>query len=131
MTRLAAAALGVVLVVSLFSGTAQASVQKACVRDTVRGTIWCATHQWPVPGGAPKAVRVARCESGLNPNAYYANNGGVFQQNLTYWPGRQDGYQRATGPRWSVVESVYNARANVLVSIRMAHFGGWGPWSCA
>jgi hypothetical protein len=25
----------------------------------------------------------------------------------------------------------YNGRANVIVSIRMAHRNGWGAWSCA
>ena len=69
-------------------------------------------------------MSVARCESGFRPRAYSGGNAGVFQQRVVYWRGRA----RRFGFRgWSV----YNGRANVIVSIRMAHTTGWGDWSCA
>jgi hypothetical protein len=86
--------------------------------------IKCSAHRWRVPGGANKALRVARCESGFDPKAKGGGNGGVYQQRLVYWPRRARHYGFKG---WSV----YNGRANVIVSIRMAHAGGWGPWSCA
>jgi hypothetical protein len=132
------AALAVVFVGTLLGGTAQAH-ERLCIkgdgngysaRDVVQ-TIWCATNQWPVAGGVQKAIAVARCESGLNPEQYYSGNAGVFQQRIAYWPGRRAGYNLAVADRLEVAPSVYNARSNVLVSIRMVHVGGWGPWSCA
>ncbi len=89
--------------------------------------IRCAVRIWPVPGGAAKALEVARCESGLRPDAYGNGNGGVFQHRLPYWAGRVELYIR---DRWEMFRGVYNGRTNVIVSIRMAHAGGWGPWSC-
>ncbi len=90
----------------------------------VKRLIKCAAHRWKVPGGAAKALQVAECESGFNPAAYSNGNAGVFQQRVTYWPDRAKAYGF---PGWSP----YNGRANVIVSIRMAHNGGWSPWSCA
>jgi hypothetical protein len=52
----------------------------------------------------------------------------VFQHRLPYWNGRFDSL---TSRWWHLRPSVYNGRTNVIVSIRMAHFGGWGAWSCA
>ena len=89
----------------------------------VKRLIRCATRKWRVPGGAPKALVVARCESGFDPNAYGSGNAGVFQQAVPYWSGRAKEYGF---PGWSV----YNGRANVIVSIRMAHRSGWGAWTC-
>jgi hypothetical protein len=93
-------------------------------KHQVKRLIHCAAHRWRVPGGPRKAMSVARCESGFRPHAYSGGNGGVFQQRVVYWRGRARRY----GFRgWSV----YNGRANVIVSIRMAHATGWGDWSCA
>lgn len=92
-------------------------------------TIRAAVRRWPVPGGSTKALSVARCESGLNERA--SNGGdylGVFQQSARYWPGRQNAYDSA---RWHLGERAFNARANIIVSVRMAHGSGWGDWSCA
>lgn len=92
-------------------------------------TIRAAVRRWPVEGGASKALSVAKCESGLDERA--SNGGaylGVFQQSARYWPGRQNAYDSA---RWHLGERAFNARANVIVSIRMAHSSGWGDWSCA
>ncbi len=89
----------------------------------VRKTIRCAARRWTVPGGPRKALSVARCESGFDPAAYGSGNAGVFQQALPYWPGRAKQYGLAG-------RSAYNGRANVIVSIRMAHAGGWDAWAC-
>jgi hypothetical protein len=90
----------------------------------IKKTIRCAARRWHVPGGPRKALSVASCESRFDPAAYGSGNAGVFQQALRYWPGRARAYGL---PR----ASAYNGRANVIVSIRMAHAVGWGPWSCA
>lgn len=96
----------------------------------VRMTIRAAVHRWHVAGGVPKAMSVARCESGFEARAYNPSSGaaGVFQQLARYWRGRQNRYD---SHRWHLGESVFNARANVIVSIRQAHQAGWGAWSCA
>ena len=117
------------------------------VRRKMVALIKCAIDKWSVPGGLSKALDVAYCESGDNlwPWSYYDEKGdgapfgcaGVFQQNTKYWVGRVHEYLK---PKWFTKfewkriltrQGAYNARANVLVSIQMAHAGGWGPWSCA
>jgi hypothetical protein len=87
--------------------------------------IRCAARRWPVAGGPRKALSVARCESRFNHRAYNPSGyAGVYQQATHYWPGRSDAYGFHD-------YSVFNGRANVMVSVRMAHRGGWSPWSCA
>ncbi|HZP91125.1 MAG TPA: hypothetical protein VFC04_09050 [Actinomycetota bacterium] len=91
----------------------------------IKRLIGCAAHRWKVRGGAAKAIDVASCESGLNPKAYNPGGyAGVFQQSTRYWPERATSYGL---PK----RSVFNGRANVIVSIRMAHDDGWGAWGCA
>jgi hypothetical protein len=90
----------------------------------VKRLIRCAARRWKVSGGPQKALDVARCESHFNPTAYSNGNAGVFQQRVRYWKARARTYGFAGA-------SVYNGRANVIVSVRMAHAGGWGAWSCA
>lgn len=95
----------------------------------VRKTIRAAVRRWSVAGGVRKAFAVARCESGFYWRASNAGSYlGVFQQSARYWSGRQNTYD---SERWHLGERAFNARANVVVSIRMAHRGGWGPWECA
>jgi hypothetical protein len=91
----------------------------------VRRIIRCAARRWDV--SVTTALRVARCESGFRPDAYGNGNAGVFQHRLAYWSGRAERYLR---DRWHLSHNVYNARGNVIVSIRMARAGGWSPWSC-
>lgn len=94
---------------------------KAAVTKLIR----CAARHWHVPGGPDTAVSVARCESGLDPEAFNrAGYAGVYQQATRYWKTRARSYGF---PDWSV----FNGRANVIVSIRMAHRFGWGAWGCA
>lgn len=69
-------------------------------------------------------VRVATCESGLNPGA--SNGGrflGLFQQAAQYWAGRAAQYGMAG-------RSAFDGYANAYVSARMVRDGGWGPWEC-
>jgi len=70
---------------------------------------------------------VALCESNLRPGAYNPNGyAGLFQQATRYWADRAD--------RWGQPDrSVFNARANAIVSIRMARaLGSWSAWAgCA
>lgn len=115
------------------------SMEPESIRRRMVALIRCATDRWPVPGGIKKALDVAYCESGDNlwPWAHYMGSLGVFQQNGRYWQDRVNTYlKRDWFPgKWNrihrVPEGAYNARANVLVSIQMAHRSGWGPWSCA
>lgn len=103
----------------------------------IKGLIRCAVRRWSVPGGAAKAIAVARCESGLWPWAVGGDNLGLYQHKDDYWFGRVDTFLR---PEWFNLRQwerlqtrrsgAFIARANVLVSIRMAHRAGWGAWAC-
>ncbi len=105
----------------------------------VKGLIRCAVDRWPVPGGASKAIAVATCESGLWPWAVGGDNLGLFQHKDDYWMGRVQRYLRPAwfnAHQWERLETrlsgAFIARANTLVSIRMAHAAwSWAPWSCA
>jgi hypothetical protein len=113
---------------------AQASASGICAyhwwdRDTgyrpyaVKRIIRCAVARYPVPGGARKALYIAWRESRFDP---YVTNGrfkGVYQQGTTWWPDRYQMYGS-----WYLRNKILNARTNVIVSIRMAHRTGWGPW---
>lgn len=74
-------------------------------------------------------VKVAKCESGLNPNAInhnYFENGnpsGLFQHLSGYWPARaaKFGYAGA---------SVFDAVANANVTAAMFAEGDSGLWAC-
>jgi hypothetical protein len=111
-------------------GTFHGNAKKVCRIDwrdgpeKVARLIRCAARTWPVPGGPDYAVMVARCESGLDPGTVYYGHYGVFQHMLEYWPARATAYGFDGA-------SPLNGRANIIVSIRMVHVGGWGPWSCA
>lgn len=94
-------------------------------RREVKRLIRCAARHWGSPGGPDKALDVARCESGFNTDAYNSGGyAGVYQHSIRYWPERAD--------RWGFPDrSVYNGRANIIVSIRMANSaGGWRIWGC-
>jgi hypothetical protein len=92
-------------------------------------TIRCSVNHWPVYGGFDKALSVAQCESGLNELAWNPNGpyGGVFQQSVSAWPYR---FTRLAPAWWRLRPWVLNGRSNVVVSIKMAHYYGWGAWTC-
>ena len=46
---------------------------------------------------------------------------GIYQHLCRYWPSRADAYGFDD---WSA----YNARANVMVTMRMVKHYGWGAW---
>jgi len=95
-------------------------------RHEVKRLIRCAARHWRSPGGANKALDVAKCESGFDTDAYNPGGyAGVYQHAVRYWPGRAH--------RWGFPDrSVYNGRANIIVSIRMAHSAdSWRIWGCA
>jgi hypothetical protein len=107
--------------------------RRICAYDWREGTwhvkqlIKCAARRWDSPGAPDKAIAVARCESDLQPGAYNPNGyAGLYQQATTYWPDRAD--------QWGQPDrSVFNGRANIIVSIRMAaSLGSWSAWGgCA
>jgi hypothetical protein len=89
----------------------------------IKRIIKCAVAHYPVQGGARKALYIAWRESRFNP---YVTNGrfkGIYQQGTTWWPDRYHGYGF-----WYLRNKILNARTNIIVSIRMAHRHGWGPW---
>jgi hypothetical protein len=89
----------------------------------VRQLIRCAAAYWQVPGGADTALAIADRESQFRPDAYNTSGcAGIYQHMLEYWPGRASDYGF---PGWSA----FNARANIIVTIKMVKQGGWGPWS--
>ena len=140
MARLAAAALGVVLLVTLLSTSASARTRNFCrtsdgdgwsTRD-VRQVIRCGEARWSVPGGLTETFSVAICESGPDLLDHsYDGYAGTFQQSVKYWPERVAAYNAQRRPKAKVTYDVYNPRSNVLVSIWEAHRNGWGGWSCA
>ena len=90
----------------------------------VKSIIRCSVQKYPVSGGVGKAFYIADRESHFH---YWARNSssgacGVYQHMPRYWPERWRTYGNGT------VNDCYNGRSNVIVSIRMAHRGGWGPW---
>lgn len=107
--------------------------RRICDYDWREGTwhikqlIKCAARHWDSPGTPIKAIQVAHCESELKPEAYHPNGyAGLFQQATRYWPDRAD--------HWGQPDrSVFNGRANVIVSIRMAaSTNSWSAWTgCA
>jgi hypothetical protein len=133
---LSAALIGALLVpgaiATIGAGTASAAEvpKRVCDFDWREGTwhikrlIRCAAFRWDSPGTPLDAVAVARCESGLRPDAYNHNGyAGLFQQATRYWAQRAE--------RWGQPDrSVFNARANVIVSVRMAAaLGSWSAWA--
>jgi hypothetical protein len=130
---LVAAFTGAALVLPGTTGPAsavEAVSLRVCDFDWQKGTwhvkqlIKCAARRWDSPGTPERAIAVARCESNLRPEAYNAGGyAGLFQQATRYWPGRAD--------RWGQPDrSVFNGRANIIVSVRMAAAtGSWSAWA--
>jgi hypothetical protein len=98
------------------------------VRQLSKRLIRCAVDRWSVPGGAEKAICIARAESDLNPEAESENGEylGLFQHLAEAWPDR---YEEWTRPAWGLDESALSGRTNAIVTLRMVNANGWGPWS--
>jgi hypothetical protein len=71
-----------------------------------------------------KALYVAWRESRYRPSAYNPHGpaAGIYQHLLKYWPERAEDF----GFKDS---SPYNARANIMVTMRMVRRYGWSPWT--
>jgi hypothetical protein len=76
------------------------------------------------PVNGPAAIRVANCESHLNPRAVSRGGGnwGLFQINRVHRP-----WVESLGYQW---EDVLDARVNTLLAKRMFDASGWRPWAC-
>jgi len=70
-----------------------------------------------------RVLRIARCESGLRSDAVNGQYKGIYQQGITWWAARSSRYGRGG-------ESIFNADANIEVSIAMMAQGGYGHWAC-
>lgn len=72
-----------------------------------------------------QAVRVASCESGMNPGAVSGGGGnhGLFQINSVH----RSAFERVTGQPWS---QVYNAYYNAQFARSLYDSSGWRPWAC-
>jgi len=91
--------------------------------------ITCAAERFgPVPGGAARAICIAKRESGLDPTATSPTGMylGLYQHARTYWPSR---YITWTKPAWELSTKAKNGRTNSIVTLRMVHAAG--SWKAA
>jgi hypothetical protein len=72
-----------------------------------------------------EAVRVAECESGLNPTAVSPGGGnhGLFQINNVH----RSTFEQVTGVPWS---ERYDVGANTRFAKWLYDQEGWSPWTC-
>lgn len=72
------------------------------------------------------AIAIATCESWMNPNAKNKNSSAawVYQHLSRYFPARAKKY-------WFAWASVFDAEANVAVSIWMLRDQGTSPWNAS
>jgi hypothetical protein len=87
----------------------------------VKQLIRCAAGHFGI--SQEKALYIAWRESRYRPSAYNSGGpaGGLYQHLLKYWPRRAADYGFQN---WSV----FNARANIFVTMRMVRQYGWTPW---
>jgi hypothetical protein len=136
-TLIAASILTAVIMSFPVTTTSQAMVQrdarravttKICPIDWRQSTwhvkqlIRCAASHHGV--STRTALYVAWRESRYRPSAYNAAGGaaGIYQHLVKYWPDRAADYGFKN---WSP----FNARANIMVTMRMVRQYGWDPWS--
>jgi hypothetical protein len=135
-----------VLIAGVLLGATPASATGPCDFNRLDGEttqhlskrrIACAVERFgPVPGGAQRAICIARRESGLDPTATSQPTGeyrGLYQHDRDFWPAR---YERYTLPAWKLSTRALSGRTNAIVTIRMvADMGtwwqaGWPPKEC-
>ncbi len=87
----------------------------------VKQLIRCAASHYGV--SPQKALHIAWRESRFQPDAYNAAGraAGLYQHLLKYWPERAQDFGFRN---WSV----FDARANIMVTMRMVRRFGWAPW---
>ena len=73
------------------------------------------SFDWP----CAQALRVARCESTLNPRAYSRGNYGLMQINAVH--------SRRVGGN---LEALYDPETNLRVAFQIWSEQGWSPWGC-
>ena len=99
----------------------------------VRRTIRCAAIRWAVPGGEQGALCIAEHESGLNEWAdnRYSSAAGVYQVLASTWESTKAAFANLMRRwRWDLHDSVYNARANVVLAVKKAHAEwSWAAWT--
>jgi soluble lytic murein transglycosylase-like protein len=90
-------------------------------RPYVKHLIRCAAKHYGV--SVDHALAIARRESRFRPKAYnsWSCAKGIYQHLCRYWPKRAREYGFND---WSA----YNARANIIVTMRMVRRYGWQPW---
>jgi hypothetical protein len=88
----------------------------------VKRLIRCAAEHHGV--STSTALYIAWRESRYRPSAYNAAGGaaGIYQHLLKYWPDRAADFGFKD---WSA----FNARANIMVTMRMVRQYGWDPWA--
>ena len=76
---------------------------------------------------APKALRVANCESTMNPQAENrrSRTRGLFQISPVH--AKPGGWVEALGYTW---DDMFRIVPNVRVAYSLWKEQGWGPWSC-
>lgn len=95
----------------------------------VKATIRCVAAKLPRVG-APKAIAIARRETGLGQDEINDVSGacGIYQ----HYPRRvfKSRYREYYGhKRWgSAPNKCLHDRTNIIVSLTMVNRGGWGPW---
>lgn len=92
--------------------------------------VHCATRRFG--GDANHIIAMGACESGLQwnetGNPPYE---GVFQYHPGTWASAAGRYWfPAWGRRHVQIPSIFNARAQVIVTVRYVKAGGYGPWTC-
>jgi hypothetical protein len=87
----------------------------------VKRLIRCAARYWGV--SPPRALAVANRESNFRPRAFNAWScaKGIYQHLCRYWSGRAYAYGFKG-------KSAFNARANIIVTMKMVQRYGWDPW---
>jgi soluble lytic murein transglycosylase-like protein len=90
-------------------------------RREVKHLIRCAANHWGV--NPDKALTIAHRESLFDPDAYNSRScaKGIYQHLCRYWPDRAYDYGFKG-------RSAYNARANIIVTMKMVRHYGWAPW---
>jgi soluble lytic murein transglycosylase-like protein len=90
-------------------------------RREVKHLIRCAAQHWGV--SADKALSIAHRESLFHPDAYnsWSCAKGIYQHLCRYWPERAYDYGFKG-------RSAFNARANIIVTMKMVRHVGWAPW---
>ena len=77
-----------------------------------------------------RAVRVATCESGLNPRAVSpTGDHGILQINAKTWarPNHPDPVAQWIGRNW---HNVYDVRTNAMMALKIRVAYGWQMWAC-